>query len=105
MPSYLPESRDIRVAQQPGGVNSKAIEAIDQLLLILPERIPGALWKRIPQGARLQALLKKRGKGELPALQARLIERTDEHDWHTVSLFETELAPLVHGALPPKFSF
>jgi leucyl aminopeptidase len=45
---------------------------VDQLLLILPERIPAALWKRIPQGSRLQALLKKRAKGELPALQTRL---------------------------------
>ena len=43
--------------------------------------------------------------GNGPAMQARLIERTEEHDWQTVSLFETELAPLVHGALPPQFSF
>ena len=43
--------------------------------------------------------------GDGPAMQARLIERTDEHDWQTVSLFETQLAPLVHGALPPQFSF
>ena len=43
--------------------------------------------------------------GNAPAMQARLIERTEEHDWQTVSLFETELAPLVHGALPPQFSF
>jgi len=43
--------------------------------------------------------------GDGPAMQARLIERTDEHDWQTISLFETELAPLVHGALPPQFSF
>ncbi len=43
--------------------------------------------------------------GDGPAMQARLIERTEEHDWQTVSLFETELAPLVHGALPPQFSF
>ncbi len=43
--------------------------------------------------------------GEAPAMEARLIERTDGNDWHTVSLFETTLAPLVHGALPPQFSF
>ena len=34
--------------------------------------------------------------GDGPAMQARLIERTDEYDWQTVSLFETEHAPLVH---------
>ncbi len=43
--------------------------------------------------------------GDSPAMEAKLIERTDEHDWETVSLFETDLAPLVHGALPTQFSF
>jgi len=43
--------------------------------------------------------------GDSPAMEAKLIERTDEHDWQSVSLFETDLAPLVHGALPPQFSF
>lgn len=43
--------------------------------------------------------------GDSPAMHAKLIERTEEHDWQTVSLFETDLAPLVHGALPPQFSF
>ncbi len=43
--------------------------------------------------------------GNPPAMEARLIERTDDRDWHTVSLFETTLAPLVHAALPPQFSF
>ncbi len=43
--------------------------------------------------------------GDSPAMDARLIERTDEHDWKTIALFETDLKPLVHGALPPQFSF
>jgi protein-L-isoaspartate(D-aspartate) O-methyltransferase len=43
--------------------------------------------------------------GDGPAMQAKLIERTDDRNWRTVSLFETDLAPLVHGALPPQFSF
>ena len=43
--------------------------------------------------------------GDSPTMQAKLIERTDEHDWETLVLFETDLAPLVHGALPPRFSF
>jgi leucyl aminopeptidase len=45
---------------------------VDQLLLILPERVPAALWRQIPQGKRLQALVRKRGAGEMPSLQARL---------------------------------
>ena len=43
--------------------------------------------------------------GDSPAMEAKLIERTDEHDWQSLSLFETDLAPLVHGSLPPQFSF
>jgi leucyl aminopeptidase len=72
MPDLLPPSSVIRCTQHLGKLDSKALAPVDQLLLILPERIPAALWKRIPQGARLQALMKKRGKGELPALQTRM---------------------------------
>ncbi len=43
--------------------------------------------------------------GNSPAMEAKLIERTSERDWKTVSLFETDLEPLVHGARPPGFCF
>ncbi|MBT8108417.1 MAG: protein-L-isoaspartate O-methyltransferase [Gammaproteobacteria bacterium] len=43
--------------------------------------------------------------GDRPAMAAKLIERIGEHDWHTISLFETDLAPLINGALPPQFTF
>lgn len=43
--------------------------------------------------------------GDSPAMEAKLIERTDEHDWRTLSLFETDIASLVHGAIPRQFSF
>jgi protein-L-isoaspartate(D-aspartate) O-methyltransferase len=43
--------------------------------------------------------------GDAPAMKAKLIERTNENDWQSISLFETTLAPLVNGALPPQFSF
>lgn len=43
--------------------------------------------------------------GDAPVMEAKLIERRSEHDWQTVSLFETELKPLVHGALPVEFTF
>ena len=72
MPSYLPASKEIRVTQQTGAANSKALEALDQLLLILPRRIPGTLWRRVPQGAKLQALMRKRPAGQTPSLETRL---------------------------------
>jgi protein-L-isoaspartate(D-aspartate) O-methyltransferase len=43
--------------------------------------------------------------GDAPAMEAKLIERTSGHDWQTMSLFETDLKPLVHGAQPVEFSF
>ena len=43
--------------------------------------------------------------GDGPAMEAKLIERTAERDWMTISLFETDLTPLVHGTLPPQFAF
>ena len=72
MASYLPASREIRVTQKPGTVNSKSLDALDQLLLILPKRVPGTLWRLVPQGAKLQALMRKRPAGDTPALETRL---------------------------------
>lgn len=43
--------------------------------------------------------------GDAPAMEATLVERTNTNDWHSLSLFETNLKPLIHGALPPQFSF
>ncbi len=43
--------------------------------------------------------------GDAPAMQAKLVERTEGHDWQTVTLFETTLLPLQDAALPPQFSF
>jgi protein-L-isoaspartate(D-aspartate) O-methyltransferase len=43
--------------------------------------------------------------GTAPNMEARLVTRTGDNDWETRSLFETVLAPLVNGALPPQFSF
>jgi len=44
--------------------------------------------------------------GDAPSMEAQLITREDTDDaWQALSLFETTLAPLVNGALPPQFSF
>lgn len=43
--------------------------------------------------------------GDAPAMKAKLVERTADNDWQTISLFETSLAPLVHASLPPQFLF
>ena len=43
--------------------------------------------------------------GAGPAMEAKIITRSAEHDWHGESVFETDLKPLVNGALPPQFTF
>lgn len=72
MHNTLSQSREIRCTQSVGKADSKAIESIDQLLLILPERPPESLWGHLPQGAELKALQKKRAQGDIPAMQTRL---------------------------------
>ncbi|MCH9695004.1 MAG: protein-L-isoaspartate O-methyltransferase [Gammaproteobacteria bacterium] len=43
--------------------------------------------------------------GDAPAMTAKIVTMTGNTEWQTESLFETELAPLINGALPPQFSF
>lgn len=43
--------------------------------------------------------------GDGPVMDARIVQRTGDNDWQTVSLFETEVAPLVNDTLRPQFSF
>lgn len=43
--------------------------------------------------------------GDAPAMSAIRVTRFDEDNWQSDTLFETELAPLINGALPPQFLF
>ena len=43
--------------------------------------------------------------GESPAMEARLMTRTDVTEWSVESLFETDLASLVNAAQEPEFEF
>ncbi len=43
--------------------------------------------------------------GKPPTMDALLVTRSGEDGWQTRSLFETDLAPLVNGRLPPQFLF
>lgn len=43
--------------------------------------------------------------GSAPVMDARLVRCADDSRWHSESLFETELTPLVNSALPLQFSF
>ena len=43
--------------------------------------------------------------GDAPAMSATRAIRIDDDQWQSEIQFETNLAPLVNGALPPQFSF
>ena len=43
--------------------------------------------------------------GDAPAMAAMKVTRTGDDEWQSDTLFETDLPPLVNGALPPQFSF
>jgi leucyl aminopeptidase len=72
MHALLPDSREIRVIQQLGKVTAAQLDAVDQLLLILPEKPGKAVWNSVPQGAKLQAVMRRRSSDSVPALQSRL---------------------------------
>ena len=43
--------------------------------------------------------------GDAPAMAAMAVTRTGDGAWESDTLFETDLLPLVNGALPTQFSF
>lgn len=43
--------------------------------------------------------------GDPPAMDARLVSRTGENEWSTVSLFETDILPLLNASRPAEFTF
>ena len=72
MTTDAPQIHDIRIFQQLGRVTAKALDTVDQLLLILPARPTAADFRRIPQGNRLQAVHRKHASGSVPAFMTRI---------------------------------
>ena len=62
----------ISITQYTGLPDKQTIAGIDHLLLVLPLRIPAALWRKIPQGSNVQALLRRKSPGKLPAISTRV---------------------------------
>jgi protein-L-isoaspartate(D-aspartate) O-methyltransferase len=100
-----------------GKLAACGIDNVELLEMNAMQELPGATFDAIAVTGSLQSFdprlvhaLNPGGKlfvvvGDAPAMEAKLVERTAENDWQTVSLFETTLKPLVNGALPPQFSF
>lgn len=73
--ALLNDAPDMRIVQHTGRVTAKQMDTIDQLLLILPERVPASVWNSLPQGAKLKAALGKRDRASPPSLLSRLANK------------------------------
>ncbi len=74
MQSLLPEisKQSIKITHSTGAPGSKALAGIDQLLLILPKKVPAGLWRKVQQGNKIRDLMRRRSKGSVPAAEAHL---------------------------------
>lgn len=66
---------NIRATQTTGAPTARTLAGIDHLLIVLPEKPPASAWRSLPQGARLQALMKRRSPGRVPAVTTHLNNR------------------------------
>jgi len=71
-PQEIKRNSPPKVTQVTGVPSSKTIAGIDQLLLILPKKVPAALWRKVPQGSKIQALMRRRSPGSVPSIATRI---------------------------------
>ena len=75
MHNIAPAEHDLRIYQKLGRIDAKTLATVDQLLLILPARPTKADFGKLPQGAKLQAVYRKRVPGSAPAFVTRLVNK------------------------------
>ena len=62
--------------------------------------LPDAILRQLKIGGRLVAIV-----GEAPAMQVRLVTRTEENAFNTINIFETVIAPLTNATQSDRFVF
>jgi len=72
MTDLVPDIHDIRIIQKLGRLDRKSLEAADQLLLILPAKPTATDFRKIPQGSKLHAVMRKHPADATPAFTSRL---------------------------------
>jgi leucyl aminopeptidase len=72
MQKVTPETNDIRIYQKLGRVHARALDVVDQLLLVLPAKPARTVFNKLPQGAKLQAVFRKHPPDSIPAFVTRL---------------------------------
>jgi leucyl aminopeptidase len=66
------EKSRVRITQVTGTPTASTLAGIDQLLVVLPEKVPASVWRSIPQGSKVRALMKRRAPGCVPAVRTRI---------------------------------
>jgi len=64
-----------KITQVTGSADGKTWASLDQLLLVLPSKTPPRLWRDLPEGASLKALMRKRQPGNVPSAMTRLANK------------------------------
>lgn len=75
MPSFSADQfigNELRVTQSLGPPSAKVIAGCDHLLVVLPAKPPASVWRRVPGGNKIKALLRRRKEGGVPAVTTRL---------------------------------
>jgi len=62
----------LNITQAVGRPNASTFAGIDQLLVVVPRKIPDSVWRQIPGGNKLKALLRRRIAGSVPAVSSHL---------------------------------
>ncbi len=71
MHPLLPPATGTRVAVSTGRLQSKAVAAVDSLVVLIPERARAEVWKQLPRGEKLRKLAAK-AAGPLPVCVTRI---------------------------------
>lgn len=69
---HSPELKNPHIFQKLGRVDAKSLEGCDQLLLILPPKPAASHFGQLPQGNKLQQLMRKSTADSTPAFTSRL---------------------------------
>ena len=75
MPTALQPMQDIRIFQKLGRIDSKSLDAVDQLILVLPDKPSAAHFQKIPQGSKMLQVLRKHAASAIPAFTTRLANK------------------------------
>ncbi len=59
MSDLLPPARKLRILQTPGSVTKAAVDKLEQLIIVVPHRVPAGVWSKLPDGSRLHKLARR----------------------------------------------